>query len=153
MPILSKIEKKISISVPEKINLSEMPDDKEEKIIWLTKKGAFTTLELMEILSRPDDIDSYLEKGIARAEGSLPMPEQHINKEEESTTEKIKIQDVIYVPNLSMTSASGPTVRIFGRGSGHGVGLSQWGAKTMAEHGWSFQQILDYYFPGTTIGQ
>jgi len=135
VPKLPKNEKKIMTSVPEKIDLSEMPDDKEEKIIWLTKKKVFTTLELMEILSRPDDIDSYLEKGIARAEGGLPMPEQPISKEGESNAEKIKIQEIIYVPNLSMSSASGPTVRIFGRGSGHGVGLSQWGAKTMAEQG------------------
>lgn len=151
--ILPKTEKRITSTVPEKIDLSDMPDDKEEKIIWLTKKNVFTTLELMEILSRPDDIDSYLEKGIARAEGRLPMPEQTISREKESMTEKNITQEMMYIPNLSMSSASGPTVRIFGRGSGHGVGLSQWGAKTMAEHGWSFKQILDYYFPGTTIGQ
>ena len=81
------------------------------------------------------------------------MPEQPLSREGECNAEKNKIHEIIYVPNLSMSSASGPTVRIFGRGSGHGVGLSQWGAKTMAEQGWSFKQILDYYFPETTIGQ
>lgn len=36
-------------------------------------------------------------------------------------------------------------------GYGHGVGMSQYGAKTMAEGGASWQEILTYYFPGCTI--
>ncbi|GMR04445.1 MAG: SpoIID/LytB domain-containing protein [Thermodesulfobacteriota bacterium] len=38
-----------------------------------------------------------------------------------------------------------------GRGSGHGVGLSQWGARGMAENGYSYREILDYYYPGTVL--
>ncbi len=38
-----------------------------------------------------------------------------------------------------------------GRGSGHGVGLSQWGAKGMAEKGYSYREILEHYYPGTVI--
>lgn len=37
------------------------------------------------------------------------------------------------------------------RGYGHGVGLSQWGAKAMAEEGKSWQEILAHYFPNTEI--
>ena len=40
-----------------------------------------------------------------------------------------------------------------GYGSGHGVGLSQWGAKKMAEEGISYEDILRHYFPGTEIGK
>jgi stage II sporulation protein D len=36
-----------------------------------------------------------------------------------------------------------------GLGWGHGVGLSQEGAKAMAEAGKSYRSILDYYYPGT----
>ena len=39
------------------------------------------------------------------------------------------------------------------RGYGHGVGLSQGGARAMAAGGSSWQDILLYYFPGTQIGQ
>lgn len=38
-----------------------------------------------------------------------------------------------------------------GRGSGHGVGLSQWGAKGMAENGYSYREIIRYYYPGTSL--
>ena len=37
------------------------------------------------------------------------------------------------------------------RGYGHGVGLSQYGAKAMAEGGSSWREILTYYFPGTQV--
>lgn len=43
-----------------------------------------------------------------------------------------------------------------GRGWGHGIGMSQWGAQGAALQGLSAEQILDFYYPGTTrfdIGQ
>jgi stage II sporulation protein D len=39
-----------------------------------------------------------------------------------------------------------------GRGWGHGVGLSQYGAYGFAEHGRSYEQILRHYYSGTRIG-
>jgi len=41
--------------------------------------------------------------------------------------------------------------RFTGKGSGHGVGLSQWGAKGMAEKGHSYREILEHYYPGTVL--
>ena len=38
-----------------------------------------------------------------------------------------------------------------GAGWGHGVGLSQWGAKSMAEKGYNEQQILEYFYPGAKV--
>lgn len=38
-----------------------------------------------------------------------------------------------------------------GRGWGHGVGMSQWGAKRLADMGYSYQQILAHYYPGTRL--
>ena len=37
------------------------------------------------------------------------------------------------------------------RGYGHGVGMSQWGAKAMAEQGADYAAILAHYYPGTTL--
>ena len=41
---------------------------------------------------------------------------------------------------------------VTGKGWGHGVGMSQWGAYGYARHGWSYRQILGHYYPGTTLG-
>ena len=38
-----------------------------------------------------------------------------------------------------------------GFGAGHGVGMSQWGAKAMAERGSSFRKILKHYYTGVQI--
>lgn len=35
--------------------------------------------------------------------------------------------------------------------TGHGVGMSQTGAKEMARQGFNYKQILSFYYPGTTI--
>lgn len=37
------------------------------------------------------------------------------------------------------------------KGYGHGVGLSQWGARALAEQGQTAQEILAHYFPGTEL--
>ena len=38
-----------------------------------------------------------------------------------------------------------------GFGWGHGVGLCQWGAYFMAKQGYTYKQILEYYYPGAQI--
>jgi SpoIID/LytB domain protein len=38
-----------------------------------------------------------------------------------------------------------------GGGWGHGVGMSQWGARGMAANGWTWGQILTHYYSGTTV--
>lgn len=42
---------------------------------------------------------------------------------------------------------------IAGTGNGHGVGLSQYGAYTLAKQGYDYQYILKYYYTGTTIAK
>jgi stage II sporulation protein D len=42
-------------------------------------------------------------------------------------------------------------IRFEGRGSGHGVGLSQWGARMMAEGGFPFREILLHYYRGLEL--
>ena len=38
-----------------------------------------------------------------------------------------------------------------GHGWGHGVGMCQYGAKKMGELGYTYKQILDYYYPGSEM--
>lgn len=60
------------------------------------------------------------------------------------------------VIHLIIQPAATTTVVFEGRGSGHGLGLSQWGAKAMAEQGPKddltyYQQILKHYYQGVEI--
>jgi stage II sporulation protein D len=42
-------------------------------------------------------------------------------------------------------------VMLDGVGSGHGVGLCQWGAEGMARQGFKYKDILRHYYPGTEL--
>jgi stage II sporulation protein D len=56
------------------------------------------------------------------------------------------------VPSTQFTIDSmGRDVVLSGYGAGHAVGLCQWGAKELAELGYSFSSILRYYYPGTEL--
>lgn len=43
------------------------------------------------------------------------------------------------------------TVTFIGKGYGHGVGLSQYGARELAKEGYSYPEILATYYPGTNL--
>jgi len=52
--------------------------------------------------------------------------------------------------NFSSRQEGGQVI-LEGAGQGHGIGLCQRGAKAMAKQGSSFRQILNHYFPNTTL--
>jgi stage II sporulation protein D len=56
---------------------------------------------------------------------------------------------------LAVTEGAGRVTHlaIDGVGSGHGVGLCQWGAVGRARAGQGYQQILAAYFPGTRVAR
>ena len=48
---------------------------------------------------------------------------------------------------------SATTLYVSGRGWGHGVGMSQYGALGFANEGRAYDEILAHFYPGTTLGQ
>ena len=50
--------------------------------------------------------------------------------------------------NISLENQS---VKFSGRGFGHGLGMSQWGAKALAEKGLNYTQILAHYYTGAKL--
>lgn len=53
---------------------------------------------------------------------------------------------------VSSTTAVNGSITFEGRGWGHNLGMSQFGAKAMAEQGMTYQQILQFYYTGITVG-
>ncbi|MDP4087378.1 MAG: SpoIID/LytB domain-containing protein, partial [Bacillota bacterium] len=45
----------------------------------------------------------------------------------------------------------GASYSVGGLGNGHGVGMSQWGAKSMADKGLTYKDILSFYYTGATL--
>lgn len=54
---------------------------------------------------------------------------------------------------LFTVSAEGGRFQILGRGSGHGIGLSQWGAYSLAQQGIPYSQILSHYYQNAALTQ
>lgn len=48
---------------------------------------------------------------------------------------------------------SANSISFSGRGYGHGVGMSQWGAKIMAEEGKTAEEIINFYFKNVKIAE
>ena len=53
--------------------------------------------------------------------------------------------------NLSKKFPNNKGLIVFGKGSGHGVGMSQWGAKYMASNGQKAEKILKHFYKGVQI--
>jgi SpoIID/LytB domain protein len=53
------------------------------------------------------------------------------------------------VPGERVTLPPGGAITVAGRGFGHGIGLSQYGARARADAGSSAASILGFYYPGT----
>lgn len=50
-------------------------------------------------------------------------------------------------------AGSGALFLFSGHGWGHGVGMGQWGAQGYALQGYTYEQILAAYYPGTALGE
>ncbi len=70
-----------------------------------------------------------------------------MKRKEEREKEKVE-----KIPKVEIVKSNTPFTFIFsGSGNGHGVGMSQWGAYGMAIQGFSYQDILKYYYQGINI--
>jgi stage II sporulation protein D len=56
-------------------------------------------------------------------------------------------------PQYVAPARSGALFLVSGHGNGHGVGMGQWGAQGYAKQGYTYDEILAAYYPGTTLGQ
>lgn len=65
----------------------------------------------------------------------LANPNQNYSAKAQSTSVVISSEELIF----------------HGKGYGHSLGMSQYGAKTMAEQGYNYAEILKYYFTGIDI--
>src|SRR3954469_24941099 len=65
----------------------------------------------------------------------------------------MRVGFVLILAALALPAAApaGTVFLLDGRGWGHGVGMSQWGAEGYARHGFGYRQILAHYYPHTTL--
>jgi stage II sporulation protein D len=140
---------------PPYIKVVDSPDDSrdipEDEKNWTVEFPKSKVLQALEKIGRPmEDLNSVSigEKGpsgramtIKFNDGEVPAPELRIALG--STELKSTLLDGV--------SINGDNVVFKGRGYGHGVGMSQWGAYSMAKDGKKAKDIINHYFKGVDL--
>ena len=63
-----------------------------------------------------------------------------------------QVREALELPSANFTiDISGDVITFTSNGSGHGVGMSQYGADGMAKEGYDYRDILQHYYSGTQI--
>ena len=57
-----------------------------------------------------------------------------------------------YISQAGTVTVSGSSYVFSGRGWGHQLGMSQYGANAMAQQGFNYDEIITFYYPGTHVG-
>ena len=72
-------------------------------------------------------------------------------KKEAPKTEEKKPEEQMPVSYAGTVTVSDSSYTFSGRGWGHQLGMSQYGANAMAQQGFSFDEIITFYYPGTHV--
>lgn len=141
-----------------------LTQEEQVQLNALIEQNVFTLDERIDMLSHPERRRYYLERTLGKtttvAEEKTKSHRRARRKKKKHKIEEVQPEKVEVVEKpAESTYRVGPssvdltsgTVTLYGKGWGHGVGLSQYGAKAMAEHGWSVEKILEYYYPGTKL--
>jgi stage II sporulation protein D len=74
--------------------------------------------------------------------------------DEEKTLTGKQLRTALKLRSLRFTISPSPDGFVFnGRGYGHGLGMSQWGAYSMAQQGMTYTTILAHYYRGVELGR
>ncbi len=95
-----------------------------------------------DMVSAPDELVLLSQYGKSIIAGS--------NEKESNKTPTTQGNSV--VSNLPATELQMGDLVIYGQGYGHGVGMSQSGAKGMAKAGYNYRDIIEYYYTGVKVG-
>jgi SpoIID/LytB domain protein len=107
----------------------------------------FKTIQNVQVMQRSTG-GRVTQLGIATDRGSLRLERDEILLALEAPNSLLFYVDPVFEANPAKTLKG---FRFTGGGLGHAVGLSQYGSYHLAKLGWNYDQILQFYFPGTQL--
>jgi SpoIID/LytB domain protein len=105
----------------------------------------FTTIQRMEVTERSNS-GRILTLTVQTDKGVLELRKNEARSAFEPPRSTLFYVDPIYDNKKQLKAFA-----FIGGGFGHGVGLSQYGSYNLANLGWTSEQILSFYYPGTQI--
>jgi stage II sporulation protein D len=140
MPYLRGVDCRYCLTSPSVEWVQTIPLNRLESIL---RKGGYSVIGLRGIIPLSRNKSGRIESlSIVYDQGSVNLSAVDFRK--------MAGYSVIKSTNFDVR-ISGENAVFSGRGYGHGVGLCQWGAKKRAEDGFTYREILSYYYPGTTL--
>lgn len=132
-----------------RISLSLL-SDKRIKEITVTKRGTGGYVSEMMIFYEDGTAELIRGAGSVRRKFGFSDTVYHLQDNSERSGLSILPSAFFYLESVK-TSNGMQTVTLHGGGFGHGYGMSQYGAAEMAEKGYSFVEILSYYYEKATL--
>ena len=132
------------------VQIAGMPENDADKLYWMAKNNVFTMRELLSMIGNDDKYPEYIAEGLARMAKMKKQPAKAAAPKPSKPAATVTVTEAS-ASALPMDGTSAKTVVIYGRGYGHGVGFPQWTAKALAEAGWDYKRMLEYYFSGTKL--
>ncbi len=103
---------------------------------------------LIEGLDHQDNLQSYTVANADRVRTVLGLKSSLFTMEKQYYSEEqdnpVDLEDILEPTKIAEQGLS--SITFYGSGWGHGLGMSQYGAAGMASQGYSFQDILKYYY-------
>lgn len=122
---------------------------------FVSSADAFRSFFGVSLKSIAFDVKGNANVKIKRADGSEQTVDHIAGYALQTTSGQTTIATgnaSIRTENETMYYPTAPTEFTFtGNGSGHRLGMSQWGARSMAEKGFTYDQILKYYYKGIEV--
>lgn len=104
--------------------------------------------------TKPSGVTDIVVQGVT---GSSPvtslngMSVQTATGTETISSGSVGVQTNEGIVSTTATTSGIQSVTVNGKGYGHRIGMSQYGAKARAEAGWTYDRILKHYYQGVTI--
>ncbi|MTI95294.1 MAG: SpoIID/LytB domain-containing protein [Firmicutes bacterium] len=137
----------------EPVPVPVLPDDPLGELldIRVAKRGDGGVLMALDIIGSRGSwrvLREYTIRHVLRPLGSSESPVL-LQRQSGSSLENFNLLPSAFV--YWERGETGEYYQFYGGGFGHGVGLSQYGARELVAQGWTQRQVLGHYFPGTEL--
>ncbi len=95
--------------------------------------------------------DSFVEVNLSTVLDTGSIDGKYLISSTETTSINKNSTAFISKTGVSIQNNNTSEYKFSGRGWGHGIGMSQYGAKEMATQGFTYEEILKYYYTGVNI--
>lgn len=132
--------------------VEQMPEDPVGVLLDLVpvRRGAGGVLMELDIICSQGIWRVYKEyniRHVLRPRGSVEL----VRMDDSRQTNLSLLPSAYVVWELTLSGEEVSEAAFYGGGYGHGVGMSQYGVRELADRGWTRSEIIQHYFPGAEI--